>query len=500
MNSAGRTIAKNASVMMGSQIITWGLTLIITVLLPRYLGAAGIGKYQLAASLWTIMGLFVTFGMDTLLTKEISRDPGRLSDLFSASVLLRAGLFLTSFVLLAGYAQLAGYPQDTKEVIYIFALTCIFGQLVAVCRASLQGLERMEFISLGDIAQKTLFTTVAIILLLKGFGLLVIAVVEGGGALASLVVQYYALNRIHRVQFRFNRQLISGMLQASFPYLLLVGFQIVYSQIDVVVISLLVSEKQIGWYSSALRLTGTFVFVPTVLMTALLPASSRMHQNAPEDLRKLTSKGFDLLLLACIPIGLGVMSIANQLVVFLYGADFANGGPILALMGIVVIFFSINMLVGQFFISSDRQRVWVVVMAAATLITVPLDLVLVPWCQSAFGNGALGGALSYLVTEGGMVIFGLIMLPKGMLGWKNGWLALRATIAGLAMAAVVWQLRHYFIVVPIGAGIVVYLAGVLALRLIPQEDWSIVRSLAVRALGRLRKDKQRPATISQPIE
>src|SRR5579859_5104319 len=500
MNNAARTIARNASVMMASQVVTWGLALIATIVVPRYLGAAGIGKYQLAVSLWMIMAIFITFGMDTLLTKEISRDPSRLSVLFSTSVLLRTVIFLVSFVLMVVYAQLVNYPQETKNVIYIIGLARFFWQIAAACKASLQGLERMEFMSLGDIVSSTFSTIVAITLLLRGYGLLPVAAVEVGTALVSLGIQFLALNRLQKLKLQFELSSVGRMLKSSAPYMMLSGFMVAYSQIDVVVISLLVSEKQIGWYSSALRLTGTFVFVPTVLMTALLPASSRMHQNAPEDLRKLTSKGFDLLLLACIPIGLGVMSIANQLVVFLYGADFANGGPILALMGIVVIFFSINMLVGQFFISSDRQRVWVVVMAAATLITVPLDLVLVPWCQSAFGNGALGGALSYLVTEGGMVIFGLIMLPKGMLGWKNGWLALRATIAGLAMAAVVWQLRHYFIVVPIGAGIVVYLAGVLALRLIPQEDWSIVRSLAVRALGRLRKDKQRPATISQPIE
>jgi len=246
MNSASRTIAKNASVMMGSQIITWGLALIFTVLLPRYLGAAGIGKYQLATSLWTIMGIFITFGMDTLLTKEISRDPGRLADLFSTSIMLRTGVFLVGFIVVTGYAQLAGYPQDTKQVIYIFGLTCLAGQLVSACRASLQGLERMEFISLAEIAQKLFLTAVAVILMLKGYGLLLIASVEVGAVLASLSVQYFALARVHPLRFHFNRELARWMLQASFPYLILTGFAVAYSQIDVVIISLLVSEKQIG--------------------------------------------------------------------------------------------------------------------------------------------------------------------------------------------------------------------------------------------------------------
>ena len=70
----GRTIAKNASVMMISQLVTWGLTIVLTIFLPRYLGAAALGQFHLANSLWAILAIAVTFGMEILLTKEIARD------------------------------------------------------------------------------------------------------------------------------------------------------------------------------------------------------------------------------------------------------------------------------------------------------------------------------------------------------------------------------------------------------------------------------------------
>ena len=423
MNTTGRTIAKNAGFLMVSQVVTWGLALIVTILLPRYLGAAALGKFQLAVSAWAIMAIVIGFGMDTLLTKEISRDPGRTSALISTSVLVRIGIFLVSFAMMVVYAHLAGYPQETKDVIYIIGLSTLIWQIGSTFRASLQGLERMEFISLGDIAAKTFLTLLAIFFLLMGYRLIMFATIEVGAALVSLAVQYFALKRIHRLQFRFDRQLIGWLVKTSFPYLMLSGFMVAYGQIDILIISLLVSEKQIGWYSAATRLTGTFAFIPTVFLAALLPASSRMHINAPRDLQRLMSKSFDLLLLVIIPIGFGVMIISNQLVRFLYGLDFVNSGPILSVMGIVVILFSLNMFLSQFFISSDRQNVWIVVMAVGTILTIPLDLVLVPWCQKTFGIGALGGSLSYLVTETGMVIYGLACCcQKGCwVGKTAGW-------------------------------------------------------------------------------
>jgi len=497
MNPAGRTIAKNAGFLMASQVVTWGLALVATIFLPRYLGAAGLGRFQLAISVWAIMSIVIGFGMDTLLAKEISRDPNRVSELLATSVLLRTGIFLASFALTVVYAQAAGYPQETRAIIYIIGLSTLIWQVSLACGASLQGLERMEFISLSSIAAKGFSTTLTIIFLLKGYSLLLIAFVEVGSALISLVVQYFALNRIQKLQLSFDRHLLVWMLKTSFPYLILSGFLVAYGQIDIIIISLLVSEKQIGWYSVATRLTGTFVFIPTVFMAALLPASSRMHKNAPEDLRRLMSKSFDLLLLVCIPIGFGVMILSSQLVLNLYGSDFVTSGPILAVMGVVVIFFSLNMFVAQFFISSDRQNVWIVAMAVSTVMTIPLDLVLVPWCQKTFGIGALGGSLSYLLTESGIVVFGLVMLPKGMLSWKNGWLAVRMVIAGLAMAAVVWWVRGLFIAIPVGIGITVYLVLILVLRVISQEDWALFEAMSSSITARLRGARPPKPVLSE---
>ena len=450
MNNSGRTIAKNASVMMASQLITWGLTLVLTIFLPRYLGAAGTGKFQLATSLWAIMAIFIAFGMDTLLTKEISRNPDLIPELFTTSVFLRVLLFAASFVILLVYAHLVGYPEDTRKVLYVIGLSTLIAQITSACAATLQGLERMEFISLSDIAGKAVSTIVSILLLWMGFGLIPIAFVLVGAALVSLGVQYIALNRIRPVRFRFDRQRIGWMLKSSFPYMLLFGFLIFYNQIDVIIISLMVSEKEIGWYGAANRLFGSFLFIPTVLIAALFPALARMHKSQPESLQKLMSKGFELLLIVGVPLGLGVMVIADPLVVFLYGPDFANSGPILMVMGLVLILTYQNMILGQFFISSDRQNIWTRVMAIAVIVTIPLDLLLVPWCQQVFGIGALGGALSYLVTEAGMVLVGLAMLPKGLLGWKDIGFALRVLAAGAAMAGVVGCCVIYLSPSPLG--------------------------------------------------
>ena len=66
----------------------------------------------------------------------------------------------------------------------------------------------------------------------------------------------------------------------------------------------------------------------------------------------------------------------------------------------------------------------------------PLDIVLVPWCQRMFGNGAVGAVLSFVITEFVMVVAGLRLLPKGTLGIGTVCKSSRILYAGLVMLAV----------------------------------------------------------------
>jgi O-antigen/teichoic acid export membrane protein len=493
LSSTGQTVAKNATVLMGAQLITWSLTLLLTIFLPRYLGAAAVGKFHFATSIWAIMTILVTFGMDTLLTKEIARRPERTSDLFGTTIVLRLLLYVVAFGLVTLYLRLTGYPQDTVQVVYVIGLSMLIWEFVQACTASLQGLERMEYISLGAIAGKAFNTALSITLLLMGYGVLFIALVTVGGALVNLLFTLYFLRRLQPLRLSFSFTAARQLLVGGIPYLLSGIFLTLYIKIDIVVISYFVNDTVVGWYGAADQLFGTFLFIPTVFMTAIFPALSRLYVQDSGTLPKLMSKSFDLLLLLSLPIGLGLMVIAGPLVVLLFGPEFTNSGPVLAIFGIVLILTYQNMLLGQFLISTDRQNKWTAVMAVATVVSLVLAILLIPWFQQRYGNGGIGGTVSFVVTESGMMIAGLRLLPKGSLGRGNVWLASRALLAGAGMAAVAWWWRDAFIVLPIVAGAVTYGSLILLLRVVPREDLLLFQKLAHGLLLRLRARSAEPA-------
>ncbi|MCA9964070.1 MAG: hypothetical protein KC423_07505, partial [Anaerolineales bacterium] len=118
-----------------------------------------------------------------------------------------------------------------------------------------------------------------------------------------------------------------------------------------------------------------------------------------------------------------------------------------------------------------------------------------PWCQARFGNGAIGGSLAYIFTESIMVVAGLWLLPAGALDKTNIWLSIRVLLAGLVMLAVVWTIRDLPIVIPIAVGGVVYIGLIVILRVVPEEDWAVLRAAGQKILSRFRKHQSEPASL-----
>jgi O-antigen/teichoic acid export membrane protein len=493
MNLTYRTILKNASVLMVSQLYTWGLAILTTLFLPRYLGATGVGQLHLAASVWAIVSTLAAFGMDTLLTKEVARDPSRMAELIANSALARAIFFVFGFGAVILYSYWANYSSLTILVILIIGLSSFLGQMSACFQASIYGLERMEYISFAQIVERTLGTLLTIGLLLLGFGVIPVAVLSVPVSLIGLLILFITTKRLQRLNLKFNYQMTLWMLKASFPFLLFSGFIVIYGQIDTIIISLLVNEQGVGWYGVTDRLYGTFLFVPSIFISTVYPTLSRMYDSETHNLPNLIRRSFELMIMVAIPIGLGLSLIANPLVILLFGSEFANSGPILTVRGIVLIFTYLNMLFGIFLISIDRQKEWVIVMGVATFLSIPLDLLLVPLSETLFSNGPMGGAFSYMITELGMFLAALFLLPKGTLTRSNAWYATRVSLAGLAMVVVTWWSRNLIIALPILMGAASYLAFLILFRVIKKEDWDLIRMMSTKMFHKL------TGRIAQPV-
>ena len=186
------------------------------------------------------------------------------------------------------------------------------------------------------------------------------------------------------------------------------------------------------------------------------------------------------LFLFSVPIGLGTFVIADPVVRLLYGPKFDGAGPVLAVFGLVLILTYQTILLGQYAIATGRQRLWNMVLGIAIPITIVFDVVMVPVMHERYDNGAIAGALAYIITEGLMVTVGIWKLAPELASRVLVRRVVVCLAAGGTLVAWAWPLRDTFIAFPIVAGAVGYVLVLAWLRPFEPHERVLVDRLVSR--------------------
>ena len=398
------------------------------------------------------------------------------------------------------------YTPHTRLIITLVTGAAVTTFLAMPLTAGLQALERMQYASLGQMLAGGLLSLIAVILVkFAAVGMVSISIAAFCAAVLAAAVQAYGLSRRVRIHLRFDAGLIRHLIVGGLPYWASGLFLSFYVWIDTVLLSVLTSTTEVGWYGAATKLISTLGMLPFIVNIAVFPALSHGFRNDREAMSRLAQTSLRIVLSLGLPMVAGVVIIGPQIVQLLYGWAYAPAAPIVVVLSLTLLpIFTATLVNGQL-IAVDRQLAWTGVMAACCVVNPALNLVMIGWFEHAYQNGALGASYALLVTDSLVGVAALALLPRDVLGGMRPILHSvgRATVATAIMAVCVWALRDQFVLVPIGVGMVAFVASALMLRVFTTADLEVARSLAARLGARVgrrpRARLERPAEVMNRV-
>jgi O-antigen/teichoic acid export membrane protein len=495
VTSSTKTMAKNFSVMFVSQVVTWALAFIQTSYMTRALGPSVSGTIFFAWSVWVLAMTFATFGMDIFLNKQVALHPDHVSTLLGSSLMVRSLFYLLGCLGMTVYLWTQHDGRELALVVGLIGVANYFILQSNALTAVLQGLELMEFVSIASVLSKLVGAVLTIGLLWLGYGMYMVANVAIVSAVVGFLIQLAAIRKRYPISWKWDTAVCKQLILGGSAYVVMAFAIVVYQQIDAVSLKHFVSREVIGWYGAANTYFSTLMFVPVVFGSVVFPSLVRTYERDPSHFGPAAAKSFDLMIMAGIPIGFGLSVLAGPVILLVNGPAYSPAIPILALLGLVLIFTYLSTFFAYLAIISKRSHIWAWVMVISVVLKIVLNIVLIPWCQARFGNGGIGSALSYLVTEGGMVAAGILMMPKQTFAWENLRKLVLIVAVGCLMYFVCWMLSDMVIVVPIIAGAAVYLCLILGLRIVPAEDLKLLRDTFERIVARLRGAKPKLSNL-----
>lgn len=468
--SSARLVGQNVVSLLTAQALTWTIGTVVLVILPRHLGPAGIGEISVAIAVWMVAAPLIEFGSNRLVSREVARDPEVGSALLGRVLTMQAILFAFAAAGVGLYSYLAGLESRALWLVLIIGVASIFQAPASSLAAAVEGRERMRATSVVMVISRYVHGGVTIALVILGAEIYAIASVAIVGAIVTLIGSIVIFRQDQRLQLKLARPRMLGLMRQCLPYLLLVGSLILYQQIDVIVIAALVSEEAVGHYAAADRLFGNMLFLPLAIGAALFPRLTRSVERDMASAIALLRKGTMIMMIVVLPLAAGVVVLGDRFAVLLFGVEFAKTGDVLQVYAVVLVPVSITVLIGYFATAANRQVVWAAVLLTSAVATVPLDLVLVPWTRDTYDNPAIAGALAYVFTEAGALIFGLLFVVRGLIDRTTAWQLTKAAIAAAAMGAGVYAISGLPLIWPVLAGALIYPALVLVLRVVDFDE------------------------------
>lgn len=293
--------------------------LIIFPYISRVLGVNNIGICNFVDSIINYFILFSMMGLSITGIREIAKvkkDKSILQQTFSSLFVLN--LISTSIALILLIIGIYTIPQlkEHQNLMWIGAVKLVFS--LFLIEWFFKGIENFKYITIRTVVVRCLFL-LCVFLLVKEkddfdvyYGLLV------GTTVINAFFNWKYLLRI--LKFDFSNISISPYIKSFFVlgvYSLLTSM---YTSLNVVYLGFVAGEKEVGYYTTAIKIYTILLSLFTALSGVLLPRFSAMvAENKILELKKLIFKSLDLLCMICFPLIVFTEFFTPQIIEYIAG-------------------------------------------------------------------------------------------------------------------------------------------------------------------------------------
>ena len=178
----------------------------------------------------------------------------------------------------------------------------------------------------------------------------------------------------------------------------------IYNKIDVTMLNALATNESVGYYTYAQKTITMVLTMTNAVTAAMLPRLSFYYDNDRKKFYKLLDKGFKVLCFMIFPMTFGMMLVAPQAVVFLYGESFEPSVLTIQLMCPLILIKGFgDLFCYQLVYSTKSEKIILPASAAASVVNVIINAVLIPFLLQ---NGAvIASVFSELVTNAVQFIY-----------------------------------------------------------------------------------------------
>lgn len=457
-------LIRNAAAILTSDVLNRATTFVMYILVARYLGTFAFGQMSLALTLFYTFQVLAVAGLKTLITREVAKDKTKTDQyLINGSAVVVASSLLAVITMLL-FVWVMDYSRDTASIILLLSLGLLPYSLSAVCEAVFQAWERMHYIAYANVPANIVKVSLVFLMLSQGFNVyhLVIIIVASHIVIAGtewLLMLRYIIKPRATIDPHFSL----AMTRTTATFLGIDVIIAIWASLQIVLLSKLTSETEVGLFSAAAQLMVPVTLVFQSIVVSIFPTMCQRFEPSFQGLRRVANHLIELLLIIALPTAVGLFFLADSVLLLLYGErDFLLASTVLRILVWLLILTALTSALGQVLLASLKEKITLRIVTVNALISLILGVILI----SQFG--LIGAAIATLFTAVINFIQHYVPVSKLLSNIALGSLAWKPIVACLAMAAYLSLVREQEIFLAMPSAAAVYTVIFLAL-----EIWAV---------------------------
>ena len=359
------------------------LSLVVGLVITRYLGPKLFGDLSFALALVTITAAVGALGLDSFIIREIINEPNKRDEILGTSLVLRLVANLLLLPIALGvywvYHHFSTTPGNTLTLmVFLLAFTSVFKSF-NVIDAYFQSQVQAKYVV--HVQNFCLFTSAIVKIAVVWLGLsliyIVLALVFDALLLAIGLIFIYQKRGLKILNWTFSKKRGKMLLRQSFPLILSAVMVSIYMKIDQVMLKQ-VGSAAVGIYSAAANLSEAWYFIPTAIITSVFPAIINARKTDVERYQKRLGNLYDLLVGISLPVAIFISIFANKIIYIIYNNKFEGAGAMLSIHIWSGVFVFLGVASSQYLLAEGYTKISFYRTAAGALINIILNIWLIP--------------------------------------------------------------------------------------------------------------------------
>jgi len=468
-----RTIFKNMSWLLVSQIIASVCGFIWTILMARYLGVERYGIFGFATSFTAILVIIVDLGISTHIVRHIATDydsaPKYLGNAIPLKVLFSIACTIITLIALI----IMNVNELVIKVTLLFTLEMIIKSYVNLFNGSFQAFEEGKYQGIGNTILHLTLLVFILIAIFTDLGLYGIAVSYILANAIAFIYEYYMLTKhVTKPKYELDKEFCKKITLLSVPFAVTGLLYTIYYSIDIVMLTKMVGSYATGIYNATYKLISVLTLFYSVYTAVIFPVMSRYYKNDESLLLISFEKSIKYLMLVIIPLAVATAFYSAEVMHLIYGQSYKGGASVLSILIWTVCLLFISGACNSLLNASHKEVSVTKIYAIAAVFNVILNFFMIP--HFSYDGAAITTVLSdiLIVIIQAYVIYKLGHRPNKRLYQDVGRIIIASGVLGIALF-----LLNMNIWVAIPVGIIIYLVAIYLLRFFDNDDKYVIKEI-----------------------